>query len=161
MPRYFTYYWINEVCDPASRGERQGQPLQHIAGSRFLQRGVQPGDFVYVVTVRKGELFLIGRMKVGEICDTEEAARLLERPSSQLWNAPEHLIACAATSIDLECAVPLDLTQRLRFSSSQGAKPLKFKFPGCLDTQTLRSVRELMPASAQALDCLLKEKATF
>jgi hypothetical protein len=36
------------------------------AGSLFTKRHVARGDFIYAVTVRDGELFLIGKLEVGD-----------------------------------------------------------------------------------------------
>src|SRR5689334_10151533 len=129
MPRYFTYYWKNEFCEP----EEEGAPeryLNHLAGSRFLKRGVKPGDFVYLVTVKKGELYLVARMEVGEIVDTQEAAILLKRDPEELWDAEEHLMAKpgSGTCMIFDRWVSLDVTKSLRFlnGGKDAPKPLWF-----------------------------------
>jgi hypothetical protein len=159
MPRYFTYYWMNKYCEPEEGEEQEEEYLTHVAGNRFLQRGVKPGDFIYVVTVKKGELYVLARMEVGEICDQYEAAHLLDCEPDQLWNAPDHLVAKPGTATRLyyDLWVPVDATERLRFTNGgKGTpQPLKYKAPGYLDNQTLRSVRELMPESAAELDKVL------
>src|SRR2546428_3651803 len=61
--RYFTHYWANDTWEENSRQE--GKPLIHTASNLFRSRGVAIGDFVYVVTVLAGRLFLLGRIEVG------------------------------------------------------------------------------------------------
>jgi hypothetical protein len=115
---------------------------------------------VYVVTVLKGKLYLLAKLKVAKVCDWGEAASDLGH--TNLWRGEDehrrksdHLIASEATPMDFDRVVPLEVTQRLRFESGSGSQPLQFQAPGCLDQQTLRGVRELTPQSALELDQLL------
>jgi hypothetical protein len=151
MPRYFTHYWKNETCrdhEPDS-----GEPLDYIAGNLFRERGVNESDVIYVVTVKRGCLFLIGRLTVGQICGPAEAARILG--TDDLWPAKEHIIAASATPMRFDIEVPSEHIEKLLFVASPHSKPPRFTKPAYLDKQTLRSVRELEPASATALDELL------
>ena len=101
MPRYFTYYWMNKFCDYEEGQEPEEELLTHLGGNRFLKKGVRPGDWVYLVTVKKGELYLLSRMEVAEIVDREEAARLLDCSPDELWQAAEHLIANSETALPI------------------------------------------------------------
>ena len=71
----FTHYWTNRTCEDSAREGWQGTPLDHTAGKGFRQRGVREGDRIYVVTVRQGKLFLIGRLTVGRILRSGAEAR--------------------------------------------------------------------------------------
>lgn len=153
MSRYFTHYWLNRTWEYNQKDTSDGDPLDHIAGNLFRQRGVRVGDIVYVVTVMKGSLYVCGKLMVGKICSSDEAAVILGR--EDLWEADEHIVSSAATPMNFDLEMPLKVTQRLRFISGDGIKPLNFKSPGYLDGQTLRGVRELEPASAAELDSLL------
>lgn len=62
MARFFTYGWQYAEA----RKERKGEPLRHAAGSRFSNRGIESGDFVYVVAVHEGKLHVLGKMQVGK-----------------------------------------------------------------------------------------------
>ena len=155
MPSY-THYWTNNTCDEAIALGLSGERLDHVGDSRFSQRGVQKGDNIYVVTVRKGRLFLIGRLTVEKIVHSDaEARRLL---NYEPWPAPDHLIAgeeaCTPQRFDNE--VPMDLVRQLGFESPDGPTALKFKSENNLDQQTLRGVRRLTPSSAAVLESLLK-----
>lgn len=151
MPRCFTHYWKNETCrdhEPDS-----GEPLDYIAGNRFRERGVNEGDVVYVVTVKRGRLFLIGRLSVANICGRAEAGRALQ--TDDLWPAKDYIVAASATPMRFDLEVPSEVTKKLLFVASPHSKPPHFTEPGQLDRQTLRGVRELEPASARVLDELL------
>jgi 5-methylcytosine-specific restriction endonuclease McrA len=113
---------------------------------------------VYVVTVLKGKLYLLANLQVAKVCDYAEAADDL---GDDLWLASDHIIASAATPMDFNRVVPLEVTQRLMFVSGGNSKPLQFQSPGYLDQQTLRGVRELTPQSALALDQLLPPLKTI
>src|SRR5437764_1485926 len=131
MPRYFTHYWKNETCrdhEPDS-----GEPLDYIAGNMFCERGVKEGDVVYVVTVKRGRLFLIGRLTVEQICSPAEAARIIE--TEDLWPAKEHIIAASATPMRFDIEVPSEVTGKLLFFASKHSKPLRFTEPAHLDQQ--------------------------
>jgi hypothetical protein len=156
MPRYFTYYWTNQRWQ-VRRAQAQGQPLRHIASTRFVRRGVAAGDQVHVVTIWHGELFLLGKLVVGALVDAEAAAPWLGLPPEQLWAEADHILAAAATPMDFDRAVPAPITSKLRFVAAGSAKGLAFRAPGELDGQTLRSLRELTPESAARLDRLLPD----
>jgi hypothetical protein len=151
MKRYFTQYWTDATWE--SHREMDGQLLNHTAGNVFRRRGVGCGDSVYVVTVREGRLYLIGRLAVHQICSLSEAKQILR--TDNLWDAQEHIIAASATPMRFDFEVPTVITEHLLFVASGVSKPLRFDEPGHLDQQTLRPVRELEPASARLLDKLL------
>ena len=152
MPRYFTHYWRNDTWE--SRRERaDGSELSHTAGNLFRRRGVRPGDFIYVVTVLKGRLFLGSKMEVDKILSQREAKAEL---GNDIWQASEHIIGKTGTHWWSDREVPLAVARRLRFKTSDGAIPPLFVPGGGLYKQTLRGVRELTKASAAELDRLLK-----
>jgi hypothetical protein len=154
MARYYTQYWSKEWL----RDERiiEDELLNHTAGNQFFKKwGVIPGDFIYIVTVNKGQLYLMGRMEVDKVCSQKEAEKLLG--TSDLWEGKDHLIAKPDPEIlRFDRQVPLDVTKRLRFLSPTGKiRSLVFTSPTELDRQTLRGVRKLTSESAAELDRLL------
>lgn len=154
MSRYFTHYWQNSTWRDI-QGRADGQPLEHIAGNLFKKRGVEVGDIVYVTTVLSGNLFICGKLKVGKMCDANQAAKELGCEPQDLWEASEHIIASEATPMQFDRSVPLAVTASLRFVQPKGSTILKFVAPGYLDQQTMRGVRQLEPSSADAFDPLL------
>ena len=150
MLRYFTQYWSNSTWDREKEMAQTEPIFRHTAGELFRARGVKRGDIVYGITVRRGTLFVAGKIEVGKICGKAEAAASLG--SDDLWEASEHIVASAGTRKNFELAVSPEITEQLLFVGSDGSKSLKFKAPGVLDQQTLRGVRELEPRSAALLD---------
>src|SRR5437667_5175611 len=110
--RYFTHYWKNETWDENSHQE--GEPLRHAADNQFRLRGVAVGDFVYVVTVIAGRLFLLGRIEVDRILGQEEAEAAV---GATLWQADDHILAKPGTENPLRFRreVPIKATKGLRF----------------------------------------------
>ncbi len=92
-------------------------------------------------------------MVVDRVCSKKEAEKLLG--IDDLWNAEEHILASTATPKDFTLEVPVKVAKRLRFITSSKSKTLRFVDDTHLDKQTLRSVRQLEPASASFLDELL------
>lgn len=153
MARFFTHGWqYAEV-----RKEREGEPLCHAAGSRFSSRGIEAGDFVYVVAVHGGKLYVLGKMQVGKIVSKDEARRIL---GMEPYDASEHLIADACTQARLT-EVPVTIAKELRFVNSSRKEGLAFRAADVLDPQTVRVVRELDAESASRLDELLGEMMEF
>jgi hypothetical protein len=153
MARFFTYGWQYAEA----RKERDGEPLGHAAGSRFSSYGIEPGDFVYIVAVLQGKLYLLGKMQVGKIVTKDEARRLL---GVEPYDAPEHVIASACTQARLT-EVPVTISKELSFLSGSSKKGLAFREEDVLDPQTVRVIRELDAESASRLDELLGEVVAF
>jgi len=153
MPRYFTQYWDNATWDRES-ARYEGQ-LDHTASNLFERRGVRQGDFLYVVTVRRGKLFVAGRMQVEAILSQKEAERHLK--TRNLWLASDHAVAKPgrATRMVFNRQVPPDVVQSLRFVTGDGERPPAFISSGVLDSQTMRGVRQLTATSARKLDAIL------
>jgi hypothetical protein len=135
MARLFTYSWQYVEA----RKESEGGLLGHAAGSRFSSRGIEPGDFVYIVAVHRGQLYLLGKMQVAKIVSLDEARRIL---GAEPYDAPEHLIASACTPAHLT-QVPVALAKELRFIGGSRKEGLAFREEEILDPQTMRVIREL------------------
>jgi len=150
----FTHYWEGKTCDAMFADGCEGDLLDHTAGKLFIQRGVGPGDKVYVVNNLKGDLVLIGRLEVEKIVSQVEAERLL---GPDVWVAPEHVIAKpgSPTPKRFERRVPMELTKQLLFQGAKGFESPKFESEHRLDRQTLRGVRRLSDGSARLLESLL------
>ena len=96
MTRYFTHYWTNQTWED-NRSVEKDNLLNHTASNLFTKRGVQSSDHVYVITVFKGELYLLGKLIIGAIGDADTIAPLLDSTPDDLWNAVDHLLAAQAT----------------------------------------------------------------
>jgi hypothetical protein len=154
MAKYYTHYWSRAGCDYYCKIGEEGKLLKHTAGELFVERAVREGDFIYVVTIGEGILYLVARAEVLKIVSQKEAEILLG--THDLWDATWHVIAKSGTPQRFNRQVPLEMTKKLRFLSTGGHKPLKFISATELDRQTLRGVRYLTSASAAELDKLLE-----
>lgn len=158
VTRHFTHYWTNDTWERERHWQQighTGERLNHIASNQFVKRGVESGDVVYPVTVLDGSLYLLGRLEVDKVCDADEAARLLETTTMNLYEADDHIIAAQPTSKHFDLQVPTGLTEQLMFVGGRATQRLKFDLSGHLNRQTLRGVRKLHPQSAADLDELL------
>ncbi|MCG5516810.1 MULTISPECIES: hypothetical protein [unclassified Ectothiorhodospira] len=157
--RSFIYQWAGSEW---TKKIRSGWlRLDYLGGERFAQVGVKPGDQVFVVSVRVGELFLGGRVVVSAVCDLHTAASILTRDSDDLWPASQYVIAEPSTVSDLlpGLIVPAAVVDRLEmFSPGKKRRTVKRRDDGRIDPQTLRHLGELMPGSAQALTRELERK---
>ena len=159
-----------------------GQPLivlfggPHQSAPRFTTFGVQPGDAIYPVAVRRGIMHIVGRLDVDEVIPLrrylasrfgipdsekiywwEEVGRLLAEQPALLHLLPEGCIDEAAvgegrTAIRFDRAVPGAVLERLRLKSRTGPeRGLRYLEDGRLkNVQTLLGrVYRLSEASAQ------------
>lgn len=156
MRRAYTQLWPEALCEITA--QLGGRPLRHTAGNAFIERGVEAGDRVYVVTVQKGVLVLLGRLDVERIVDERQAAGVLDyRPG----NSPDHVLARTCTVLRFDRRVPRDVATSLHFDEADGAVPLRFKSVGLVDEEDLLGVRRLTPESAAALETLLDGEQIF
>ncbi len=154
--RFFTQYCPNEQWFEEQE-ELESNPnarlFDYTASSLFLKRGVAVEDYLYLVTVISGRLYLAGKMEIGEIVSLAEASHRFA--GERLFQVPDHLFARRVTPLDYSRDVPLTITARLLFFKEKRLATLKFSKPGWLDSQTLRGIREMPQETADKLDELL------
>jgi len=156
MTRYFTYYWKNKTVDEANNA---GQRALWAAATGFVRRGIEVGDYIYGVTVKKGKLFLINGIHIGKIYHRDALAKRIGVNSDELWDAEEFLLAQKSTTKHFDLEVPIDITRRLLFIKDDYETPLNFVDVNHqhLDRQTLRSIREMPESTALIFNFLLDE----
>ena len=154
--RYFTQYCPNEdwfreqeILERAA----DARLFDYTASSLFRKRGVGVGDYLYLVTVLSGRLYVAGKMEVGEIVSLEETRRRF--PGERLFRVSDHVFARRVTPLDYTRSLPVSITARLLFYKGGSIAHLKFSKPGWLDSQTLRGIREMPEKTAATLDELL------
>jgi hypothetical protein len=154
MAQFFTYCWQHRQVLLGSTGD----PVGTAYGSQFSRRGIRPGDDVYIVSVHRGRVHLLGKMRVGTVLRSVDEYRRLtgEEPT----RADEYLIADACTP-GREQELSRELTRDLRFLRGKHLVGLTIGEEGRVDRQSLRSVRRLNAESAAALDALLPPVEPF
>lgn len=147
MPNFFTHYWKNDTWDYNSK--EFPDYINHTASNIFVERGVQVGDFIYVVTAKKGVLLVAAKMPVNHLVRQRTAEKML---SYHIWPAQDHAISNKNCPANYDCAIPKAIYPKLYFESSEGPKPPFLIKGGLLYQQTLRGVRQLTQSSAELLD---------
>ncbi|MGH7172518.1 MAG: hypothetical protein ACRELG_19740 [Gemmataceae bacterium] len=154
MKQFFTYCWQHrEVLL-----HKDGEPVGSAYGSQFSRRGIEPGDEVYIVSVHRGRLHALGKMRVRAVLQSADEYRHLL--GVEPFPAAEYIVAEACTPARRQ-EVPEQLTRALRFVRGKRLVPLSFSEESMVDRQSLRSVRRLSPESAAALDELLPAMEPF
>ncbi len=141
-------------------GQRLGNPMESMQGSLYFERGIFPGDWLYLAYIDEvRRLNLISRLQV----DRVKRARLRK---------PELLSALpgSSTPMVLHNRVPDATAQQLRFLVRRGfdingdpvyardTTHLTIEPDGRLRGQTARTIRRLTEPSAALLDGLILEE---
>ena len=152
--KHFTHYWKNSTWTDGS--ESEGEPLDHTASNLFGKRGVTKGDLVYVLTVKRGLLYLCARLEVDRVTSQEDAEQQF---GEEVWPAKDHIIASpkSGTLQRYGQHLPPATARELRFVTSGGTVGPVLTPGGLLHRQTMRGVRELTPTSAALLDRYLAD----
>ena len=154
MVCYFTHYWKNDTWRHMTeiKNQVQNYKLARAGSNLFRKRGVTPGDYVYIVTVFDGELFLGGSIHVENILDQDQVERYHDW-GYKIWVSDDHIVSLIDFAMEFNPVrkVPFQIVNKLRFVSNTGIKPLKL-IDGKIDGQTLRGVRRLSKGSAILLD---------
>jgi hypothetical protein len=117
---HWTHYWTNKtVRDLQSSADSRAYLVGHTAGNMFRQRGVAPGDVVYVATRLDGTITLLGRLEVSDIVDQRQAAKQLK--TTNVWDASDHVLA--AKFAWREVSVPPARLRRVNFLDPHGKSP--------------------------------------
>lgn len=144
--KHFLAYWKPDTADANLARRRL---LNHSAGEQFGR--VSRGDTVWIVTVRKGRLVLLGRIVVDRVTDQATAERILD--DRDLWEATHHLIAQRGTEVELT-ETPIDDPAALRFESSSGRDRLTV-VRGRVDAKQLQTMRICTDECAEMLRALV------
>jgi hypothetical protein len=110
-----------------------------------------------VWSYRDGDLFLIGKMRVGRFISQREADALYRPEGLTAWKASEHILAEPGTGTPerYDLVVSPGIIRELRFLGQGRVSTVKYRGAGQIDPQTFRGLRELTPESARLLDNLL------
>lgn len=139
-------YWKPQTVDyEVGRGE----PLNHSASEQFKR--VDVGDHVWLVTVRNGELSVVGRIIVGHVTDKAGAAKLLG--TDDLWASNHHIVAETGTAQPTRDIVIPGLAKSLRFVSKRDRLAVD---NDQVSAQQLQTMRILTPGSAAELEAAFR-----
>ncbi|MEL6271078.1 MAG: HNH endonuclease [Chloroflexota bacterium] len=144
MSRHYLLYWKLETVEYHYFGEG----LDHIASNQLKK--VEPGDVVWVCTVRGGDLLLAGRMVAGTVIDESDADE--EFDEFDLFDARWHVSAANGTTEPMQLInlTELAVTLSLRFESPSDR--LRLNRQGRLNAMSLYHIRTLTDESAALLN---------
>lgn len=144
MSRHYLLYWKLKTVEY----NYYGDALDHIASDRLKK--VEPGDVVWVVTVRGGDLLLAGRLVAGAVIDEAEADAVFD--PLDLFDARWHVTAAPGTAEPMQLInlTELTVTMSLRFDSP--ADRLRLNRKGRLNAMSLYHMRALTDESAALLN---------
>jgi hypothetical protein len=146
----FTYGWRHSEM----ARYRDGDLVRLAYGSQFASRGVRPNDEVYFVSVHRGHVYLIGKMRALAVTHSGDDCRRWAGPDLAIEPAAEYLLAQAISPCRL-VRLSDETTRALRFvrrNDLSAALPFQ---KDKVSAQCLRGVRRLTPSSARLLDALL------
>jgi hypothetical protein len=132
-PRQFLQYWKPKQVD---RETAIGHTLDH-SGSEQLNK-INPGNIIWIVTVRAGQLNLVGRLVVGETIGFEEAKKRFPN----VWEAEHHALAKSGTEEPINELSLMPIAESLRFISTTHRDRLDIQ-DGKVDGKQLQAIREL------------------
>jgi predicted DNA-binding WGR domain protein len=130
----YLIFWTADTINMVRAAGEIGQPLQVICGGHHLSKpplgryGIEAGDRIYVVSVRKGALHLIASMTVDDVIATEEYLSRLDHGSERqpghggFWDhGADVALGRDGTSIDLRRVVPPEDVATITFQPKRGA----------------------------------------
>ncbi len=151
---YFTYQWTNFCCDRMYERNFTGLPTDKAAGNNFKKRGVDDGDVIYIVAVRKGRVYLIGRMRV-------KVLRERNKNDGELWPGRWIIDGEDGTPLRFKRILSAEVLGELQFTTKEGViRCLSIDPDGLLSAgnqQAIRSVRQITSDSAILLDTEVTE----
>jgi hypothetical protein len=143
MPTNYLVYWRPKNVDYALA---RRMAVDYASSNQFQR--IYPEDVCWFVTVRKGELFLISRLLVGERTTWEAARQILKREN--LRKARYVVIAKQGTE-EVLSEVPInDIAPCLRFTSKY-MNHLTIR-QGGINPQQLQTIRQLTDTSSKLLE---------
>lgn len=158
LASYFTFLWTNECCRNMIDAGLEGQPLDRAAGSKFLERGCGPKDYLYILNYLDGQTYLIGRMRIKKIWQRKDWDKAHDDPD--LWPGDEVAEGENGTAMRFDRVFRPWVLGDLVFTDWYGKEfsRLKLTREGQLaSAMSIRSVRRIIPASGQLLNRLLTE----
>jgi hypothetical protein len=148
MASQFMSYWIPEqsaLHDPEAT-------LNHSASNQYKRCRV--GDVLWIVTVRDGKLYLVGRFSIKHLVDHETACRLLD--NDDLWAADLHAIGDPKGGDPIRPVSIHKIAHHLRFENKAGKETRILIENGKINGGSLQTMRRLKPDSIELLESARK-----
>jgi len=156
MPAYFTQLWTRTEFESQ---KARGQPLlQYAASNQFRNRGMQPGDSLFVLSCFSGQVWLMGELQANHgPLFWNQLQTLHPAQDERLAGLKDHLLANASTATPMrfDLIIPLEIVRKIRFTNGESPKIRRRGNLTEADPQTFRGVRQISTESATLLRKLL------
>ncbi len=151
MTRHYLVYWRSESV---GRARARHPLLDHASSSQF--RLIDSGDVLWFVTVRRGKLFLVGKLLVGERTDSRSAVRVLGRDIVHT----SRYVALAKPGTEEEMRdIPMDdIVNLIRFNSTTNDRFTIFR--GKINPQQMQMKRQLTDSSCRLINAKWSSHST-
>lgn len=147
--RHFLQYWKVEQADRLA-----GKPLDQAASAQYEKIDLSKGDVLWIVTIRKRRLRLLGRLIVDVVVGQSEAEAILQQKN--IYPSPFHAIGDRGTIHEVHEQDVQDLAGRIRFNSANDR--LVLESPNRVDGKQIQSIRELTRPTADLLEARLNDR---
>jgi len=146
-PQDLLLYWGPETADDVLSCERT---LDHAASDQLWR--TSPGDTIWIVTVRDGELFLLSKLYVDEVTNRMGAIKRLG--VADVWGKKKHYAIARPNQIEPLKEVSItNIAEKLRFkATSKERTKLDLRSGGKVNAQQLQTMRILEESSAGLLE---------
>jgi hypothetical protein len=140
-------YWSPKTTDDALSRKK---PFDHAASDQLWR--TSPGDTIWAVTVRNGDLFLLGRLYVDDVTNRMGAIRKLG--ATNVWGDKKHYAIAPANQIEPVKEVSIaNIADKLRFkTTSKERMKLNLRSGGKVNAQQLQTMRVLENTSVELLE---------
>lgn len=146
-PQDLLLYWSPETADEVLSRERT---LDHAASDQLWRTST--GDTIWIVTVRDGELFLLGKLYVDEVTNRIGAIKRLG--AADVWGNKKHYAITPSNLIEPLKEVSItSIADKLRFkATSKKRTRLDLRSGGKVNAQQLQTMRILEESSVGLLE---------
>jgi hypothetical protein len=140
-------YWSPETADVVLS---HNKVLDHAASDQLWR--ASPGDTIWAVTVRDGNLFLLGRLYVDEVTNRMGAVKKLG--TARVWGKKEHYATAPQGRLEPLKDLPITgIADKLRFkATSKERTKLNLRVGGKINAQQLQTMRILEDSSVELLE---------
>lgn len=145
--KHYILYW---KVDPALRPNIAQHMTTAYAASKYLKR-VKPGDVLWIVTVHRHQLYLLGRLKVEFVVDDTSIAQELVEPQPEEWDEADWYAISNKYVIEPMREINIThIADKLRFNSR--VSEMLDVVEGRVEANQLTTLRQLTVNSAQMMD---------
>ena len=147
---YFVYWKPKNVDHDLALG----LPMDFARSNQFSK--ANSGDTFWIITVRNGDLKLLGKMKVEEVTDRDDAAKKLGYDN--LLEGELYALAKEGTAQPIRESSIMNLVDHIKFDSKAHRNSINRTADGKIEAQQFQSMRKLTRDSVIILEEFLEDQ---